>query len=298
MASADSITLSEFKEVLDRYPALIRGLSKPAGAGGKTLEDLDKFRYIDAPSRFSKNTGDTPMVLADIQMLVDWKLRHGTFRPTLPKQVASNSEETVKEAITAAFAHYASNPSDIAKVLELLTKPLKGIGPATGSLILAVHDPDNVTFSDEAYRWLVKGGEKAKILYKSSEFEELFSKAKELQNRLKVSPIDIEKVAYVIIRETEPPKSKPDTPSGRGRGRPRLPESEKKTKKPAIPGRGRGRPKGSTKVPPKTPTSEPRKRGRPAGSAKVKKLEEMAEKAEVIRDVNDPESPSAKRAKI
>ena len=184
-------------------------------------------------------------------------------------------------------------------MLELLTKPLKGIGPATGSLILAVHDPDNVIFfSDEAYHWLVKGGEKAKILYKSSEFEELFSKAKELQNRLKVSPIDIEKVAYVIIRETEPPKSKPDTPSGRGRGRPRLPESEKKTKKPAISGRGRGRPKGSTKVSPKPPTSEPRKRGRPPGSAKVKKMEEMAEKAEVIRDVNDPESPSAKRAKI
>ena len=184
-------------------------------------------------------------------------------------------------------------------MLELLTKPLKGIGPATGSLILAIHDPENVIFfSDEAYRWLVKGGEKPKILYKTSEFEELFSKAKELQNRLKVSPIDIEKVAYVLVKENEAPEPKPDIPSGRGRGRPRLSESEKKTKKPAVPGRGRGRPKGSTKVPPKTPTSEPRKRGRPTGSTKAKKMEALAERAEVIADLEDPESLCAKRVKV
>jgi hypothetical protein len=177
---------------------------------------------------------------------------------------------------------------------------LKGIGPATGSLILAIHDPENVIFfSDEAYRWLVKGGEKVKILYKTSEFEELFSRAKKLQARLKASPIDIEKVAYVVVKENEQPtESKPDTPGGRGRGRPRLPESEKKTKIPTVPGRGRGRPKGSAKVPTKTPGSEPRKRGRPPGSTKAKKMEEMAEKSDVTVDGEDSESPSAKRAKV
>ena len=111
----------------------------------------------------------------------------GSFALHFPSKLLSNSPETVKEATSAGFTHHAANPSDIAHTLELLTKPLKGIGPATGSLILAVHDPDNVIFfSDEAYSWLVKGGETAKILYKTSEFEELFAKAKELQNRLKV----------------------------------------------------------------------------------------------------------------
>lgn len=182
----------------------------------------------------------------------------------------------------------------------MLTKPLKGIGPATGSLILAVHDPENVIFfSDEAYSWLVKGGEKAKILYKTSEFEELFAKAKELQNRLKVSPMEIEKVAYVIIKENEPVvESQPNTPSGRGRGRPRLPESEKKTKKPTVPGRGRGRPKGTTKVPPKVTDGEPRKRGRPPGSTKAKKIGEVTDQPEVADGGEEPESPSAKRAKV
>jgi hypothetical protein len=46
-------------------------IAKP---GATTLEELDKFRYIDAPSRFSKKAGGGGMELADIQKLVDWKL--------------------------------------------------------------------------------------------------------------------------------------------------------------------------------------------------------------------------------
>jgi hypothetical protein len=77
---------------------------------------------------------------------------------------------------------------------------LKGIGPATGSLILAVHDPDNVTFfSDEAYRWLVKGGaKKPRSCTRLPNSRSSTLRRKFLQDRLKVSPIDIEKVAYVI----------------------------------------------------------------------------------------------------
>lgn len=173
--------------------------------------------------------------------------------------------------------------------MELLTKPLKGVGPATGSLLLAVHDPKNVIFfSDEAYSWLVKGGHKTKIMYKTSEFEELYAKAQDMQARLNVSPIEIEKVAYVIIKESEPPKvSTTYVPTGKPRGRPRLPDSEKKATKPTVPGRGRGRPKGTTTVAPTSPAGEPKKRGRPPGSAK---------KSEAADD-EEEHTPSAKRAK-
>lgn len=149
-----------------------------------------------------------------------------------------------------------------------------------------------IFFSDEAYRWLVKGGEKTKIMYKSLEFEELYAKARALQERLKVSPIDIEKVAYVTIKENEPvAETKTKIPSGRPRGRPRKPDSEKITKKPAVPGRGRGRPKGSTKVPQAPPNSEPKKRGRPPGSTKANKLAATV-------DGGEPDSPDAKRVKV
>ncbi len=210
--------------------------------------------------------------------------RHGKFRPTLPKLVAKNSDEDIKEATTAAFSHHASHPTDISGTLQKIYDPLKGVGPATASLILAVHDPENVIFfSDEAYRWLCADGEKASPKYTTKEFEELHAKAKALTSKLKVSPMEVEKVAFVIIKENEPvsvPKPKP-VPSGRPRGRPPLPESEKKPKKPTVPGRGRGRPpmNGEKKATPKTPNGTG-KRGRPAG----KKAEEEAEEEDEVEE--------------
>lgn len=126
---------------------------------------------------------------------------------------------------------------------------MKGIGPATASLFLAVHDPENVIFfEDEAYQWLCQGGEKTKIAYNLKEFEEIFKNSKALSTKLKVSPIDIEKVSYVIIKENEPPKEvKPaKVSSGLPRGRPKKPDHLKKPVKPKS-GLGRGRPVGSKK---------------------------------------------------
>jgi len=206
MVSAKSISIGEFKEALGRYPALIKSLTKSPKAGVLTLEELDKFRYEEAPGRLSKKAGGKAMELKDVQKLVDWKLRHGTFRPTLPKLVASNADDLVKTTTSEAFALYVKSPSDINTVIKKLSDPLKGIGPATASLLLAVHDPDHVIFfSDEAYRWLCAEGQKAPIKYTFKEFDELFEKAKTLMSRLKVSALDLEKVAYVVMKEADTP---------------------------------------------------------------------------------------------
>jgi len=299
MTSVDSISISQFRDALGRYPALLKTFSKPRTDGGATLEELDRFRYIDAPSRFSKKAGGKTLELADVQKLVDWKLRHGTFRPTLPKLVAKNSDDTIKAATQEAFSHYAKNSSDIAGTLKLISEPLKGVGPATASLLLAVHDPEQVIFfSDEVYRWLVAGGNKISPKYTAKEFEDIHAKVKSLQAKLKVSPIDIEKVAFVIIKENEPvkvPKPKP-VPSGRSRGRPALPESEKKPKKPTVPGRGRGRPPGATKKEPKAPKTPngTGKRGRPS-AAKTEEAE-ATPKSSTKRKAAD-ETPGTARSK-
>jgi len=209
--------------------------------------------------------------------------RHGTFRPTLPKLVASNSDEKIAAATKDAFTHYAQHPSDITIVLKKLSEPLKGIGPSTASLLLSIHDPANVVFfSDELYRWLCADGKKASPKYTTKEFEELFSKAKAFMSKIKCTPIELEKAAFVIIRENEPvyePKPKKE-PSGLPRGRPAKPDSEKKAKKPTVPGRGRGRPPKTTNgVAPKAaakPAGEAKKRGRPV-KAKVEPEEEQGE---------------------
>lgn len=78
---------------------------------------------------------------------------------------------------------------------------LSGIGPATASLLLSVHDPDGVLFfSDEAYRWLCCGGKESPIKYNWKEYAELEQNSDELMSRLKLGARDVERLAFVIMR--------------------------------------------------------------------------------------------------
>jgi hypothetical protein len=201
---------------------------------------------------------------------IDVIRRHGKSRPTLAKLVASNTDDTIAEATKEAFDHHASNPDDVAGTLKLLSAPLKGVGPATASLILSVHDPETIIFfSDEAYRWLVTGGKNVSLKYDLKEYEALHKAKKAFQSRIgKVTPIEIEKAAFVVIRENEPVKEKtgPYIPTGKPRGRPPKPEGEKKTAAYVPTGKPRGRPpkaEGAKKVS-KTSAASDRGRGRPA----------------------------------
>jgi len=211
--------------------------------------------------------------------------------------VAKNTNETIAAATKEAFANYAKNTDDVSTTINLLSKPLKGVGPSTASLLLSIHDPQNVVFfSDELWQFLVTDGKKTTIKYETKEFQELFAKAKSFMSRIKCSPQDLEKVAFTLIQESQPehvpaPKKQP---SGRPRGRPAKPDSEKKAKKPLIPGRGRGRPPGVNGAAPKAKPvkaekpakaidgAEPKKRGRPAAP----KVEE-----------GEPATPASKKRK-
>ncbi|KAI1774596.1 hypothetical protein F4818DRAFT_67070 [Hypoxylon cercidicola] len=199
---SEHISLDKFKQLLDQYNSFIESLSlaKPAKPGQKTLVELDQFRYYDAVSLFQSKDSKQHMKLDDVKTLVDWKLRHGKFRPTLMKLVSSNDEELVERTIQKAMDEYWAN-SDEKKALDKITK-LKGIGPATASLLLSVHDPNRVIFfSDEAFYWLCCKGQKAPIKYNAKEYQVLNATAQALIRRLGVNATDIEKVAYVLIKE-------------------------------------------------------------------------------------------------
>lgn len=241
-------------------------------------------------------------------MLTPPNSRHGKHRPSIPKQIASNTDEKIAEALDEAYGHYAKNKDDIVGTIELITKDLRGVGPATASLLLAIHDPQNVVFfSDELYNWLV---DDSSIRYTTKEFETLFAKAQAFMNRIKCTPIELEKVAYTLIQESMPVKEKKE-PSGRGRGRPPLPESEKKPKKPVVPGRGRGRPPGVKKEPKEkkakaAASSEAdgttKKRGRPSKKAEAAPesesgLEDDVEEAEEAEEEIEEKTPASKKRK-
>lgn len=120
-------------------------------------------------------------------------------------------------------------PTAVSEALTTLTS-LKGIGPATASLLLSAFAPTQIPFfSDELYRWLCydnaeekgKGsGWGRKIGYTVKEYNVLFHKAQDLRRRFKgigrdVDIVDIELVAYYLGNGGESPdaEEKPKTSS-------------------------------------------------------------------------------------
>ncbi|KAG9230760.1 hypothetical protein BJ875DRAFT_356270, partial [Amylocarpus encephaloides] len=244
---APQITIDEFNAALARYETVLETYGKTPKPGTASMKELDRFRYVLAPAQFATGSTGKAFGLEALQKLMEWKLRS-----SLPGLIASNTNETIKAATKDAFAHYATykdedsrSAEDIKKTLEKLYGPLKGVGPATASLILAVHDPNFIYFfSDEAYAWLVNDGKKGSLKYTVSEYLKLCEQADILADSLGVSALKIEKVAFVLMKENDPMPlpAVPYVPTGKPRGRPKLLESEKNPKK-APSGLPRGRPR-------------------------------------------------------
>lgn len=127
------------------------------------------------------------------------------------KLVSSNEDSFAEETIKAAIDLYKQK-SDAAAAVDALVK-LKGIGPATASLLLAVHDPEKVIFfADEAFYWLCNGGRQGPIKYNAKEYKELNVKSQILAKRLNVGAIDVERVAYVLMKGAQSSPQKESQP--------------------------------------------------------------------------------------
>lgn len=156
--------------------------SKRYKIGGESQVDLigiDKWKNTTLPNILKKRYEDkkTPWINRDeLILLMDWKLAKGKFRPTLPKLIRSNDEDVVERVSRNAFeqlvAFFQSNTPPkwdteyrksylamLKKTLKVICE-LKGVGPATGSLILSLlHEisPELAPpfFSDEAFLYYV-----------------------------------------------------------------------------------------------------------------------------------------------
>ena len=223
---------------LDRLHTLLLDYSSKIPDKLQTLEEL-RFKAIPETLAQRKKDGDSFLEKTDVTSLVEWKLyvyptnkfirktqsdeprKHGTYRPNLAKLVASNSVKDICETTRDAFKIYKVDKQDYGKAITTLSK-LKGIGPATASLLLSCYDPVSTPFfSDELYRYLhweegrSKGWDR-KINYSIKEYRSLFERLTELRERLENSSsqdalaIDIEKAAYVLGQSALPgPKKSP-----------------------------------------------------------------------------------------
>ncbi|PWY81841.1 hypothetical protein BO70DRAFT_40600 [Aspergillus heteromorphus CBS 117.55] len=133
--------------------------------------DLDAFRYEVLPGRVREREradygeegghGHGYLEKEELVKLVQWKMKHGIFRPALLGLIRSNPDSLVKTATARAFTLLASEAKDSdssfpTQSLDALIKPLRGVGVATASLVLGLSG--RVPFySDDVYLWVCLG---------------------------------------------------------------------------------------------------------------------------------------------
>lgn len=200
--------------------------------------DLDTWRYESLPetvvSRLKQ--GEEALSKDDLIQIMKWKMyvlytnswietmlminnsTHGHSRPMLIGMIKSNAEKLVSSCVSSAVKGLPSDRTFPQESLDALL-PLRGVGPATASLILSIlsRGSGEVPFySDDVYLWVVDGvvpsvsgktvsgaGVELKVKYNLKEYEVLWGKVWELVGRLNgsggsVSFLDVEKVAYVL----------------------------------------------------------------------------------------------------
>ncbi|CBX92140.1 predicted protein [Plenodomus lingam JN3] len=177
----NSISYKIFTEALSRYPATVPD----------KLRNLDTQRYETIPATAICEDGSANLTKSMVETLVEWKL------------VLNITTAAAEVAKTAAVA-------DVQAGLKLLTQ-LRGVGPATASLLLSVLRPADVPFfSDELFRWCVWGeadgeaGWRRGIKYTAKEYGVVVEKVGELRRRLgvqRVQAVHVEKVAWVLGKE-------------------------------------------------------------------------------------------------
>jgi predicted flap endonuclease-1-like 5' DNA nuclease len=144
--------------------------------------------------------------------------------------VSSNDANDAQQIVKQALEAYKKD-ADIEATLGVLTK-LRGIGPATASLLLAVHDATRVIFfADEAFWWLCCNGEQSPIKYNAKEYRTLCSKVDDLRSRLDVQASDVEKVAYVLMKQPAQPDQSHDVAPPKEAKQDTSPTTAKKEKK-------------------------------------------------------------------
>lgn len=142
-----------------------------------TLEELDKWKNVEFPTILKNRQATSSVMITkdELVLLMDWKLAKGKFRPTLPKLIKSNDNETVKNVTKDGieiFLQYVNSTKDLSitesqlpefqKAVKLSFKKLcelRGVGPATASLILstlsAITTRAPPFFSDESFMYFV-----------------------------------------------------------------------------------------------------------------------------------------------
>jgi hypothetical protein len=108
------------------------------------LAELDHWYHGELPQAIAARR-QPHVTLAELVRLAEWKMSRGVWRAPNLILVRSNDPAAV-QAVSAAALALMPHPT---KPIALLAKELKGVGPATGSGVVAAARPAVYPFFDE-----------------------------------------------------------------------------------------------------------------------------------------------------
>ncbi|CCO26728.1 hypothetical protein BN14_00759 [Rhizoctonia solani AG-1 IB] len=198
------LTSEDIQAALSRYQHHITQLAESKEES--KLQELDNWRLKDLPELI-KSRSPAHVEKRELERLMEWKLARGKFRPTLPALIAQNTPAKVKSSTQEAFSSLSDiEPSTLPYqpfriLLKSLCGGLKGVGPATGSLLLSIYD-DRVPFmSDEAYIWVMyadKGTKTRDIKYTEKGYLDYAVRMWGVAEKADITPTQLEQVAWVL----------------------------------------------------------------------------------------------------
>lgn len=203
----DTVTLDELAEYFDgdKCVEAIRSCAAKH-TDAKTLEEV-YLRFFKDGYQYHDDSAGVGLSSADLGSIMKYKLCRGKWRPSLQTMIESNDDELCKEVtehLTHKPAWYEEPEMDtIEDCMESVTK-LKGVGPATASLILSMFFEDLPFFSDE----LAAFHDMGKISYTHKEYIKLMKRHKlwieeqtgEEAGRFPYSPRQVEEMIWFWAR--------------------------------------------------------------------------------------------------
>jgi hypothetical protein len=133
----ESQSCAEWSLALSRYPSVIER------QGSALLLKRDPWYRQELPDLIAARP-EPYVTRGELVWVVEWKMARGVWRARNLHLARSNEPEQVESATKAAFA-LVDEPRKALKAFD----PLKGVGPATASAVLAAYRPDLYPFFDD-----------------------------------------------------------------------------------------------------------------------------------------------------
>ncbi|KAG9101449.1 hypothetical protein FRC06_003009 [Ceratobasidium sp. 370] len=214
-----ALSAQDIDDALSRYTAHIDQLGSKSGP---KLRELDDWR-LNELATLVKSRNPAYLDKEELQKLMDWKLTRGKFRPALPGLIGQNTQQKVKTCTQQAFSALLQLETDskdegstsesqksFRALLKTLCAGLKGVGPATGSLVLSVFDNGVPFMSDEAYVWAMYADEEAasgkrklkrEVKYTEKGYLDFAVRVRGISALVERTPAEVERAGWVLGRE-------------------------------------------------------------------------------------------------